>query len=48
MAKFSNVNKTPTVNGGHIDTIYWLKQTLVDAGWVVKESSDGTTYNALG
>lgn len=44
MAKFSNVNET----GNHLAVVFFLKETLVEAGWEVKESSDGSTYNASG
>lgn len=43
MAKVCLVNQNPAT--GAI-AMYLMKQLLKSAGWVVKESSDGTTYNA--
>lgn len=47
MAKFSDVNNVMGANGG-AEAIYRLKEVLKAAGWVVKSSSDGTTYNSTG
>lgn len=45
MAKFSSVNINTATNGG-CARMFALQQVLVAAGWVVKASSDGTTYKA--
>jgi len=45
MAKFTSVNQTPATGAA---AIFSLKQLLVSAGWVVKSSSNGTTYNSTG
>jgi hypothetical protein len=45
MAKFDSVNQLPATGAV---AIYQLKTLLVSAGWVVKSSSDGTTYNSTG
>lgn len=47
MDKYHTVN---TVVGGDIwaEVFYTLKERMKDAGWVVKASSDGTTYNSTG
>lgn len=37
------VNLLPASMG---ETLYWIKEALKQAGWVVKASSDGTTYNS--
>lgn len=49
MAKIFNINKVNDgTSTGHIEAIFWLKETLVAAGWTVKASSNGTVYNATG
>jgi hypothetical protein len=45
MAKFTSVNQLPATGAA---AVYSFKQCLVSAGWVVKASSDGTTYNSTG
>lgn len=45
MARFDNVNNTFST-GGAVN--YALKEVMKLAGWVVKASSDGTTYNSTG
>lgn len=45
MAKISSVNNTPLTGAA---AMYIWKTTAVAAGWVVKSSSDGTTYNSTG
>jgi len=45
MAKFTSVNNLPATGA---EAVYRLKQTLVNASWSVKASSDGTTYNSTG
>lgn len=47
MAKFHDVNRATTTNGGS-EVTYRLKEVLKAAGWTVPRSSDGTTYNAAG
>lgn len=39
------VNVSPATGGA---AVFVLKQTLKQAGWVVRSSSDGTTYNSTG
>jgi hypothetical protein len=41
----SAVNLNPAASG---NSAYYLKETLKQAGWVVKSSSDATTYNSTG
>ena len=48
MAKLTDVNNGGAAGYDYADAIYDFKQLLVSAGWVVKSSSDGTTYNAAG
>ena len=45
MAKFTDVN-TIVTNGS--EAIFRLKAQMKAAGWVVNQSSDGSTYNAAG
>lgn len=47
MAKFYDVNTIMGANGG-AEAMYRLKEVLKAAGWTVKSSSDGTTYNSTG
>lgn len=41
----STINTTPATND---DPVFNMKATLVQAGWTVLRSSDGTTYNSSG
>lgn len=45
MAWSFNANTTPATGA---EVMYDMKTRLVAAGWVVKSSSDGTTYNSTG
>ena len=45
MAKITDVNNG-SINGAQ--AMYRFKEVLKSAGWVVTQSSDGTTYNAAG
>lgn len=47
MAKYYSVNNINDANA-FAGVFYTLKTKLVEAGWVVKASSDGTTYNSTG
>ena len=50
MSKVSNVNiLIPNVaTDGAATILYYLKETLKNAGWTILASSDGTTYNSSG
>jgi len=45
MAIHFDVNQTPST---FAECAFRLKQIMVTAGWVVKSSSDGTTFNSTG
>ena len=42
MAKVYDVNRTATYGGS--TSMFYVKETLKNAGWVVSQSSDGTTF----
>lgn len=44
----TNSSVNMTIAASYTEVIYYLKQTLKQAGWTVTSSSDGTTYNSTG